>query len=119
MQCMVMFIAKPFLNSTDGHDHSCALGAAFETRHHASLVTFPRSLAEFFADRAKALLDTELDCPSVAAVQAMVVLSSHEIGSNKDSRGWLLCGKSSMVLVACCGLNSDIAGIRYGDASCS
>ncbi|CAI6095281.1 unnamed protein product [Clonostachys chloroleuca] len=70
----------------------CALGAAFETRHHASIVTFPRSLAEFFAERAKSLLDAELDCPSVATVQALVVLSSHEIGSNKDSRGWLFCG---------------------------
>ncbi|KAL0932487.1 uncharacterized protein CTRU02_213440 [Colletotrichum truncatum] len=52
----------------------CALGAAFESRHHPTFVTFPKSLSDFFADRAKALLEIELDCPTVATVQAMVVL---------------------------------------------
>ncbi|KAF6785049.1 hypothetical protein CSOJ01_15650 [Colletotrichum sojae] len=53
----------------------CALGAAFESRHHPTFVTFPKALSDFFADRAKTLLDIELDCPSVATVQAMVILS--------------------------------------------
>ncbi|KAI1488824.1 fungal-specific transcription factor domain-containing protein [Biscogniauxia mediterranea] len=70
----------------------CALGAAFETRHHPSFVTFPRSLADFFADRAKALLEIELDCPCLATVQAMVVLSGHDIGCKRDARGWLYSG---------------------------
>ncbi|KAI5927625.1 fungal-specific transcription factor domain-containing protein [Camillea tinctor] len=70
----------------------CALGAAFETRHHPSFVTFPRSLADFFADRAKALLDIELDCPCLATVQACVVLSGHDIGCKRDARGWLYSG---------------------------
>ncbi|CAM1510981.1 Fc.00g084940.m01.CDS01 [Cosmosporella sp. VM-42] len=70
----------------------CALGAAFEGRHHPTFVTFPKSLADFFADRAKALLEIELDCPCVATVQAMVVLSSHDIGCKRDARGWLYSG---------------------------
>ncbi|KAK7415148.1 hypothetical protein QQX98_006092 [Neonectria punicea] len=70
----------------------CSLGAAFETRHHPTFVTFPKSLSDFFADRAKALLEIELDCPCVATVQAMVVLSSHDIGCKRDARGWLFSG---------------------------
>ncbi|KAH6986718.1 fungal-specific transcription factor domain-containing protein [Ilyonectria destructans] len=70
----------------------CSLGAAFETRHHPTFVTFPKSLSDFFADRAKALLEIELDCPCVATVQAMVVLSSHDIGCKRDARGWLYSG---------------------------
>ncbi|KAI1102678.1 fungal-specific transcription factor domain-containing protein [Jackrogersella minutella] len=70
----------------------CSLGAAFETRHHPTFVTFPKSLSDFFADRAKALLEIELDSPSVATVQAMVVLSGHDIGCKRDARGWLYSG---------------------------
>ncbi|KAH7116381.1 fungal-specific transcription factor domain-containing protein, partial [Dactylonectria macrodidyma] len=70
----------------------CSLGAAFETRHHPTFVTFPKSSSDFFADRAKALLEIELDCPCVATVQAMVVLSSHDIGCKRDARGWLHSG---------------------------
>ncbi|KAF2012999.1 hypothetical protein BU24DRAFT_494892 [Aaosphaeria arxii CBS 175.79] len=70
----------------------CALGAAFETRYHPTFVTFPKSLADFFGDRAKALLEIELDCPNVATVQAMVVLSAHDIGCKRDARGWLYSG---------------------------
>ncbi|KAI0478051.1 fungal-specific transcription factor domain-containing protein [Xylaria cf. heliscus] len=70
----------------------CALGAAFESRYHPTFITFPRSLADFFADRAKALLDIELDCPCIATVQAMVVLSGHDIGCKRDARGWLYSG---------------------------
>ncbi|TDZ38604.1 Nitrogen assimilation transcription factor nit-4 [Colletotrichum spinosum] len=70
----------------------CSLGATFETKYHPSFVTFPKSLSDFFAARAKTLLEIELDSPSVSTVQAMVVLSSHEIGANRDSRGWLYSG---------------------------
>ncbi|KAI8230567.1 hypothetical protein K4K55_006548 [Colletotrichum sp. SAR 10_96] len=70
----------------------CSLGAAFEARYHPNFVTFPKSLPDFFAARAKTLLEIELDSPSVSTVQAMVVLSSHEIGANRDSRGWLYSG---------------------------
>ncbi|KAI1429897.1 fungal-specific transcription factor domain-containing protein [Xylaria sp. FL1777] len=70
----------------------CALGAAFESRYHHTFITFPRSLADFFADRAKVLLDIELDSPCIATVQAMVVLSGHDIGCRRDARGWLYSG---------------------------
>ncbi|KAL2012266.1 hypothetical protein VTN00DRAFT_4984 [Thermoascus crustaceus] len=72
----------------------CALGSAFEARYHPNFVTFPKSLAEFFADRAKALLEIELDSPCVATVQALVILSNHEAASNRDARGWLYSGMS-------------------------
>ncbi|KAL2840797.1 hypothetical protein BJY01DRAFT_257277 [Aspergillus pseudoustus] len=70
----------------------CALGAAFEARYHPSFVTFPKSLVEFFGDRAKALLEMELDNPSVATVQALVILSNLETGNGRDARGWLYSG---------------------------
>ncbi|KAI0423540.1 fungal-specific transcription factor domain-containing protein [Xylaria sp. FL1042] len=70
----------------------CALGAAFEDRYHPTFITFPRSLSDFFADRAKALLDIELDNPCTATVQALVVISGHDIGCKRDARGWLYSG---------------------------
>nr|XP_036589172.1 fungal specific transcription factor [Colletotrichum truncatum]KAF6800814.1 fungal specific transcription factor [Colletotrichum truncatum] len=70
----------------------CSLGAAFEARYHPSFITFPKSLPEFFAARAKTLLEIELDSPSISTIQAMAVLSSHEVGANRDSRGWLYSG---------------------------
>ncbi|KAK3942515.1 fungal-specific transcription factor domain-containing protein [Diplogelasinospora grovesii] len=70
----------------------CALGAAFDARHHPAFVTFPRSLADFFADRAKALLEIELDSPCVATIQTLVLLSAHDIGCGRDARGWLFSG---------------------------
>jgi hypothetical protein len=74
----------------------CALGSAFESRYHPTIITFPKTLVEFFGDRAKSILETELDSPCVATVQAMVILSSHEIGNGKDARGWLYSGKSTL-----------------------
>lgn len=70
----------------------CSLGAAFEARHHPTFTTFPKSLADFFADRAKTLVEIELDSPCIATVQALVLLSSHDIGCRRDSRGWLYSG---------------------------
>ena len=65
--------------------YRCAVGSAFDT--------YPRSLAEFFSDRAKALLEIELDSPCIATVQALIILSWHEGASNRDARGWLYSGK--------------------------
>ncbi|KAL2865724.1 transcription factor domain-containing protein [Aspergillus lucknowensis] len=70
----------------------CAVGASFETRYHPNFVTFPKSLVDFFAERAKALLETELDSACVATVQSMVILSSLETASGRDARGWLYSG---------------------------
>lgn len=50
---------------------------------------------DFFGDRAKALLEVELNHPCVATVQALVILSSQEIGNKRDSRGWLYSGSYS------------------------
>ncbi|KAJ5595131.1 uncharacterized protein N7459_001339 [Penicillium hispanicum] len=85
----------------------CAIGSAFEARYHPTFITFPKSLAEFFADRAKALLEIELDSPCVATVQALVLLSCHEGASNRDARGWLYSGMS-MRLAFDLGLHVDM-----------
>ncbi|KAJ6128872.1 hypothetical protein N7471_010089 [Penicillium samsonianum] len=85
----------------------CAIGSAFEARYHPTFITFPKSLSEFFADRAKALLEIELDSPCVATVQALVIMSSHEGASNRDARGWLYSGMS-MRLAFDLGLHLDM-----------
>lgn len=76
-------------------DAMCALGAAYEPRYHPEFLTFPRSLAEFFGDRAKLLLELELDSPSIATVQALVIVSNHEAYYKRDTRGWLYSGMCS------------------------
>ncbi|KAK2594020.1 hypothetical protein QQS21_008282 [Conoideocrella luteorostrata] len=73
----------------------CSLGAAFEPRHFPTFTSYPKSLADFFADRAKTLLEIELDSPSIATVQTLVILSGHDIGCKRDSRGWLYSGMAT------------------------
>ncbi|KIX05950.1 uncharacterized protein Z518_03924 [Rhinocladiella mackenziei CBS 650.93] len=70
----------------------CALGAAFEARYHHSFITFPKPLAEFFADRAKILLELELDSPCISTIQTLLLLSSHEAARGCDARMWLYSG---------------------------
>ncbi|KAJ6095733.1 hypothetical protein N7486_006479 [Penicillium sp. IBT 16267x] len=95
----------------------CAIGSAFEARYHPTFITFPKSLAEFFADRAKALLEIELDSPCVATVQALVLMSCHEGASNRDARGWLYSGMS-MRLAFDLGLHIDMTlYVKQGDIS--
>ncbi|EAW06596.1 transcription factor domain-containing protein [Aspergillus clavatus NRRL 1] len=95
----------------------CAVGSAFEARYHPTFITFPKSLSEFFADRAKALLEIELDSPCVATVQALVILSCHEGASNRDARGWLYSGMS-MRLAFDLGLHLDMTPyVDKGDIS--
>ncbi|KAI9926885.1 hypothetical protein MW887_003983 [Aspergillus wentii] len=95
----------------------CAIGSAFEARYHPTFITFPKSLSEFFADRAKALLEIELDSPCVATVQALVILSCHEGSSNRDARGWLYSGMS-MRLAFDLGLHIDMTPyVEKGDIS--
>lgn len=71
----------------------CALGAAFGSRFHPELVTYPRTLAEFFGQKAKILLEVELDSPTVAIAQALSILSQHEKAFMRDARGWLYSGE--------------------------
>ncbi|PLB47595.1 fungal-specific transcription factor [Aspergillus steynii IBT 23096] len=102
-------------------DAMCALGAAYEPRYHPEIVTFPRSLAEFFGDRAKILLELELESPSIATIQALVILSNHEALCTRDTRGWLYSGMA-MRLTLDLGLHLDMTVyvqrgiIPYSDA---
>lgn len=82
----------------------CAIGAALDTRGHPSL---PVPLSEFFAKRAKVLLELELDAPQVATVQGLAILSSHEAGFMRDTRAWLFSGE-----LPCLSFDSDLA---FGD----
>lgn len=76
--------------------HRCAVGASFERRKHPEL---PAPLSDFFANRAKSLLDSELDKPRLSTVQALAILSTHEGGATRDTRGWLYSGMSCDCLV--------------------
>lgn len=71
------------------------MGAGIETSSHGSL---PVPLSEFFARRAKALLELELDEPKVATVQGLAILSCHEAGFMRDSRAWVLSGMATILL---------------------
>ncbi|KAL2847792.1 fungal-specific transcription factor domain-containing protein [Aspergillus pseudoustus] len=89
-------------------DAMCAVGAAYEAKYHPDLVTFPRSLAEFFGDRAKLLVDSELESPSLATIQTLVILSAYEASCTRDTRGWLYSGMA-MRLAFDLGLHLDMA----------
>ena len=104
MLCKISFNSDSAVLTVD----RCASGAAFDSRYHPTFITFPKSLAEFFADRAKALLEIELDSPSIATVQALVILSGHEAVAKRDARGWLFSGMS-MRLAFDLGLHVDMA----------
>lgn len=52
----------------------------------------PEPAPEFFSARAKTLLDIEMDSPTVATVQALVVMSALEASFTRDARGWLYSG---------------------------
>lgn len=68
---------------------SCAIGASLATGERGvSHIPGP----EFFSARAKALLDVEMDSPSVATVQALVIMSATEAAFTRDARGWLYSG---------------------------
>ena len=83
-------------NKRDADSESCAIGAAFEGRYHQTFITFPKPLAEFFADKSKVLLELELDSPCVSTVQALLVLSSHEAANGRDARMWLYSGEENL-----------------------
>ncbi|KAH7127308.1 fungal-specific transcription factor domain-containing protein [Dactylonectria macrodidyma] len=68
----------------------CAIGASLAAGEPMNV---PEPAADFFLSRAKALLDIEMDSPTVATVQALVVMSASEAAFTRDSRGWLYSGK--------------------------
>ncbi|KAF2097819.1 putative nitrogen assimilation transcription factor nit-4 [Rhizodiscina lignyota] len=67
----------------------CAVGASLNTGVKLSV---PEPADEFFSARAKALLEIEMDSPSIATVQALVIMSATEAACTRDARGWLYCG---------------------------
>jgi hypothetical protein len=64
----------------------CSFGAALTSRQLSHIAG---NAAEYFGLRAKALLEVEMDSPTVATVQALIVLSSQEAAFTRDARGWL------------------------------
>jgi hypothetical protein len=85
----------------------CAVGASYESKYHSDFVTFPRSLAEFFGDRARLLVESELEAPSLATIQTLVILSAYEASCTRDTRGWLYSGMA-MRLAFDLGLHLDM-----------
>ncbi|KFY97712.1 hypothetical protein V498_01908 [Pseudogymnoascus sp. VKM F-4517 (FW-2822)] len=85
---------------TDAHC-SCATGS-----HMSSDDRLPDTGAEFFNTRAKIILQIEMDSPSVATVQALVIMSAVEAACTRDSRGWLYSGMA-VRLSADLGLHRD------------
>ncbi|OQV00816.1 Fungal specific transcription factor domain-containing protein [Cladophialophora immunda] len=71
------------------------IGAAYTDRLHADI---DGATDEFFGFRAKALLDIEIDSPTIATAQALLVLSSHEAAHMRDSRGWIYSGMAVQIL---------------------
>jgi hypothetical protein len=61
-----------------------------------TLSNIPDSAPEFFSARAKVLLEIEMDGPTVATVQALVIMSALEAAYTRDARGWLYSGKAAV-----------------------
>jgi hypothetical protein len=61
-----------------------SVGALYSPLDHSAVKSNP---SDFFAARAKAYLDVELDSPSIATLQAVLVLSAYEAANGRDSRG--------------------------------
>lgn len=67
----------------------CAVGASLTPRH---CVELPEPLVDFFTARARALLDVEMDAPTLSTVQSLVILSGVCALLTLDARGWLYSG---------------------------
>lgn len=64
-----------------------ALGALYlPDKNHSSIPKTQRS-ADFFAHRARILLENELDTPTLATIQALLLLSHFEAAEARDTRG--------------------------------
>ncbi|KAH0841184.1 fungal specific transcription factor [Fonsecaea pedrosoi] len=71
-----------------------AVGASYSSQRLPGVDDPP----EFFAYRAKTLLEIEMDSPCMATVQALGTLSAHEAAYARDSRGWLYLGMAVQLL---------------------
>jgi hypothetical protein len=59
----------------------------------------PEPVPEFFSARAKTLLEIEMDSPTVATVQALVIMSASEAAFTRDARGWIYSGSSNSLSI--------------------
>ncbi|KIW23449.1 uncharacterized protein PV07_11643 [Cladophialophora immunda] len=82
-----------------------AIGACYTTR---TIPGIPGDSSEFFAKRAKTLLEIELDKPTFATLEAISLISSHEMVNARESSGWLYSGGISVHLVTDMGLHLDL-----------
>ncbi|OQU95196.1 Fungal specific transcription factor domain-containing protein [Cladophialophora immunda] len=73
-----------------------ALGAFHSTRPFPAAIP-ANTKDDFFAARAKALVDLEMDHPTLATVQALIILSFYEAGRAGDARGWLYSGMAARI----------------------
>lgn len=65
-------------------------------------------MPEYFASRAKAILEIELDEPQVATVQGLAVLSSYEAAATRDTRAWVYSGMVTLDKPVAVDLNADL-----------
>ncbi|EEU43508.1 uncharacterized protein NECHADRAFT_82861 [Fusarium vanettenii 77-13-4] len=91
-----------FLSAQDNDFYSPALenaifstGAIHTTRQHPSIIG---DACKFFASRAKVYLDLELQTPTTATLQALVLLCEHEAAQGRDSQGWIYSGMATRIL---------------------
>ncbi|KAK5661559.1 hypothetical protein OQA88_11467 [Cercophora sp. LCS_1] len=79
-------------------DSMCALAARFSdlpvftNEHHGRVTRF--EYGHIFAQRAKAATVDSFPCPSVAAVQAYLLMAYEGFGENQDSALWMYLGLS-------------------------
>ncbi|KAJ5151100.1 fungal-specific transcription factor domain-containing protein [Penicillium canariense] len=72
----------------------CSWGALFTDR----IVTgVPAPLHDLFILRARALLERDIDNPTIATVQALAMMSGSEASRCRDSRGWLCDGMATQL----------------------
>ncbi|KAI1029397.1 hypothetical protein LB504_010656 [Fusarium proliferatum] len=69
-RCRLQGISSPYYSETL-NNAICAIGACLA---NGEKLKVPEPAAEFFSARAKALLDVEMDSPTVATVQALVIM---------------------------------------------
>ncbi|KIW36803.1 uncharacterized protein PV06_10925 [Exophiala oligosperma] len=72
-----------------------AVGAAYTDRTHPAVND---ATDEFFAFRSKTYLEIEVDSPTIATAQALLILSSHEAAHARESRGWIYSGMAVQIM---------------------
>jgi hypothetical protein len=69
--------------------HRLATGAFYSQRDHPRIDERP---SDFFAARTRIFLEIEMDSPTLATIQAAMILSAHEAADGRDSRAWIYSG---------------------------